>query len=68
MATTPRERGSSTSESFATCSVPLNRDSGDSSHAHTCLYAQTYVCIDCCADPSNDVISIGTRQTWKQSR
>lgn len=46
VATTPRERGSSTSESFATCNEPLKRDSGDSSHAHVCVCTNIYLCID----------------------
>ena len=50
VATTPRERGSSTSKGFATCSVPLKRESGERNHSmqHVCMVC-VCVCVCVCA-------------------
>ena len=44
VATTPRERGSSTSNGFATCSTPLKRRSVERSHT---MHELMFVCALC---------------------
>ena len=58
VATTPRERGSSTSNGFATCSTPLKRRSVERSHT---MHVLMFVCALCvCERESSTTIRVHT--------